>query len=90
MNQNNPFKRKCCWHRQHHKLMSIDITLILVLNDSTPNGLDNVHLFVCSFELCLDWWKMVEWSGNESYFIVWFCKNWMEWNGVECDGTHSI
>lgn len=33
--------------------MSIDVTLILVLNDSTPNGLDNVHLLYVLLVLAL-------------------------------------
>jgi hypothetical protein len=32
----------------------------------------------------------MEWNGIESHAIVWFCKNLMEWNGMEYDGTHSI
>ena len=32
----------------------------------------------------------IEWSGIDHGFIVWFCKKWMEWNGVGWYPFHQI
>ena len=37
-----------------------------------------------------EWWDGMEWSGMKPHSIVWFCKKWMEWNGVGWNAFHPI